>query len=167
MQELLFALDDLKNTNFIFTMPNADTDSKIIRDLIKDYVKNRSNSFYFNSLGQLNYFSCVSQVDGVIGNSSSGLLEVPSFNIPTINIGDRQKGRIRAKSVIDCSPTKEKIKSAISKIYDKDFLELVKSSTNPYSGNGFPVDNALKIIEETSFKNLLKKEFYDVPFSTN
>ena len=107
--ELLMALKKLHDTNIIFTMPNSDTDGRIIFKLIEDFVKNNPNSKSYTSLGQLNYLSCLKYIDGVIGNSSSGLLEVPSFKIGTINIGDRQRGRIKADSVIDCKPNEKSI----------------------------------------------------------
>ena len=117
-------------------------------------------------MGQLRYFSCVAQVDGVIGNSSSGILEVPSFKKPTINIGDRQKGRLSASSVIDCCPVKEKIEDAIEKIYDIEFRKIVAEVNNPY-GTGLAVEKAISILENISLDGLLKKEFYDLsnPFN--
>ena len=107
-KELLSALSNFKNAKIIFTMPNSDTYGRVIIELIKKYVsKNLKSSVAFNSLGQLKYLSALKHVSMVIGNSSSGLTEVPSFKIPTINIGDRQNGRIKSKSVIDCLPNKK------------------------------------------------------------
>ena len=108
--ELLNFLKTLKNTQIIFTCPNSDTDNRVINQLIEKYVsKYSNNSISFTSMGQLNYISTLQYVDAVIGNSSSGLTEAPTFNIGTINIGDRQKGRLKADSVIDCLPKKESI----------------------------------------------------------
>ena len=106
--ELLNSIDELENTNIILTKSNSDTDGRIINQLIDEYTsKNLNKSIGITSLGQLNYLSCLQYIDFIIGNSSSGLLEAPSFKIGTINIGNRQKGRIKAESVIDCLPIKK------------------------------------------------------------
>ena len=108
-QALLDVLHDHEDINLIFTMPNADLDGRVIIRMIEKFVLDHDDrSIAFTSMGQLNYLSTMQFVDGVIGNSSSGLLEAPSFQIGTINIGDRQKGRLKAKSIIDCEPTKKK-----------------------------------------------------------
>ena len=107
-QELLNALDEMKNTNIIFTKTNSDINGRVINSMIKDYVsKNLHKSIVITSMGQKNYLSALQYVDAVVGNSSSGIIEAPSFKIATINIGDRQKGRIKAKSVLDCLPKKK------------------------------------------------------------
>ena len=103
-------------------------------------------------------------MDFIIGNSSSGLLEAPSFKIGTINIGDRQKGRIKAKSVIDCSPNKKSIKYAIKKAYSNEFQNLLKNIKNPY-GDGCPSQKIIKILNSISTDDLLKKSFFNVKFS--
>ena len=115
MDELLSALDKLLDCKIIFTMPNADTDGREIFQLIQSFCRRNENAVAFTSLGQIRYLSCLNHVDMVVGNSSSGLLEVPSFKIPTINIGDRQRGRMKADSVIDCEPKENEISEAISK----------------------------------------------------
>ena len=117
-QQLLDAIDELEDTNIIFTKANSDTDGRVINQMIDEYVtKNFQKSVQFTSLGQLRYLSALQYVDAVVGNSSSGLAEAPSFRIGTINIGDRQKGRIKASSVIDCEPNKDSIlKSLILKL---------------------------------------------------
>jgi GDP/UDP-N,N'-diacetylbacillosamine 2-epimerase (hydrolysing) len=132
MNELLSALDSLADTNLIFTYPNADTKSRILIDMVKKFVATHPNSQAFESLGQLTYLSCLSQVDGVVGNSSSGLLEAPSLGIGTINIGDRQNGRLKAASVIDCEPTKASILNAIDQLYTSEFRENLSKVINPY-----------------------------------
>jgi GDP/UDP-N,N'-diacetylbacillosamine 2-epimerase (hydrolysing) len=104
MKELLAALELLEDTHLIFTMPNADTDGRVIVEMINKFVASHSNAQAYVSLGQLRYLSCIKYVDGVVGNSSSGLTEVPSFAKGTINVGDRQRGRLKAESVIDCDP---------------------------------------------------------------
>ena len=115
MAELLAALADLEDTRLIFTMPNADTDGRVMIKMINQFVEQRPNAFSYSSLGQLRYLSCVSHVDAVVGNSSSGLTEVPSFKKATVNIGERQLGRLQAKSIINCEPKRESIVTASEK----------------------------------------------------
>ena len=161
IDQLLASLASHEDKQLIFTMPNADTDGKEFFNLIENFSRKRKNAVIFKSLGQLRYFSCIVQVDGVIGNSSSGILEVPTFKKPTINIGDRQKGRLRASSVIDCNPIKEEIEAAIKKIYDADFRKVISETNNPY-GDGFAVEKAISILESVSYTNLHKKIFYNI-----
>ena len=116
IQDLLDALDALNDVKIIFTKANADTEGRIINQMISDYVGNRKNQMVVHtSLGQTGYLSALRHVDGVVGNSSSGIIEAPRFGIGTVNIGDRQQGRVRASSIIDCDPNVESIKAAISK----------------------------------------------------
>jgi GDP/UDP-N,N'-diacetylbacillosamine 2-epimerase (hydrolysing) len=161
-QELLDVIDELKDTNIIFTKANSDTDGRVINKMIDEYVvKNFHKSIGFTSLGQLRYLSALQFVDAVVGNSSSGLAEAPSFKIGTINIGDRQKGRIKAESVIDCLPNKKSIEEAFDKLYSKEFDLILKVVENPY-GNGC---SSIKIIEEIKkfdFSDILKKVFYNI-----
>lgn len=159
-QELVKAIDGLaKDVGVIFTMPNADTDGRAIIGMINDYVAARHHTKAFTSLGQLRYLSTVAHVDAVVGNSSSGLYEVPSFKKATVNIGDRQKGRLQAASVINCRPESADIVRAINEAFTKDCSEAV----NPY-GSG---DSARKIVAALKtipdYKALLKKHFFDVP----
>jgi GDP/UDP-N,N'-diacetylbacillosamine 2-epimerase (hydrolysing) len=102
MEALLAALVQLEDTQLIFTMPNADTDGRTLIKMVEQFASQHANAHAFTSLGQLRYLSCIAQVDGVVGNSSSGLAEVPSFKKGTINIGDRQRGRLQATSIINC-----------------------------------------------------------------
>lgn len=161
-QELLDAIDELEDTNIIFTKANSDTDGRVINQMIDKYVADNSHkSLGFTSLGQLRYLSALQYVDAMVGNSSSGLAEAPSFKIGIINIGDRQKGRIKADSVIDCEPLKISITQAFEKLYSKKFKEMLESTKNPY-GDGCA---SMKIIEEIKKINLdeiLKKSFYDI-----
>ncbi len=161
MFELLHVLEKLEDTNLIFTYPNSDNDGRKLIQMIDTFVKNHKNSIAFVSLGQLKYLSCIQFVDCVIGNSSSGLIEVPSFSKGTINIGDRQKGRIQARSVIQCDPNRESIKSAIQKLYTKEFQDSLKAIENPY-GNGGASEKVFKIIKNISLDNKLKKSFNDL-----
>ena len=160
--EILKALDELKETNLIFTKANSDTDGDVINKMIDEYVRqNPQKAVAFVSLGQLRYLSAIKFVDIVLGNSSSGLLEVPSFKKTTINIGDRQKGRARASSVIDVRPDKEEILAAIKRVYSKEFEQTLKDTINPYDG-GNPSKKMVKILKEIKLDGILKKKFYDV-----
>lgn len=160
--ELLNALDELEETNFIFTKANSDTDGDVINKMIDEYVsENSQKAVAFASLGQLRYLSAIKFVDIVLGNSSSGLLEVPSFKKATINIGDRQKGRARASSVIDVRPIKEEILAAIKRAYSKEFEQTLKDTINPYDG-GNPSKKMVKILKEIKLDGILKKKFYDI-----
>lgn len=160
--ELLNALDELEETNFIFTKANSDTDGDVINKMIDEYVRqNPQKAAAFVSLGQLRYLSAIKFVDIVLGNSSSGLLEVPSFKKATINIGDRQKGRARASSVIDVRPAKEEILAAIKRAYSKEFEQTLKDTINPYDG-GNPSKKMVKILKEIKLDGILKKKFYDI-----
>ncbi|MAR99897.1 MAG: UDP-N-acetylglucosamine 2-epimerase (hydrolyzing) [Nitrosomonadales bacterium] len=159
--ELLKVLRPLKETGLIFTLPNSDTGSLIIIKLINKFVSNNLNAIVFKSLGQLHYLSCMSHMDGVIGNSSSGLLEAPSFKIPTINIGDRQKGRLQASSVINCRPERSCIEKAIKKLDSKRFLASLKKTVNPY-GKGGASKKIISIIKNQKSNGILKKQFFDL-----
>jgi GDP/UDP-N,N'-diacetylbacillosamine 2-epimerase (hydrolysing) len=159
---LLQALDTLENTGFIFTKPNADTDGRVIINLIDKYVAaNPEKSVAFTSLGQLRYLSALQYMDGVVGNSSSGLLEAPSFKIGTVDIGERQQGRIRAASVVNCEPTKAGIAEAIHQILSPDFKDSLKNLKNPY-GEQNASEQIVPVLKNTDLENLLKKHFYDL-----
>jgi len=163
-KNLLCALNDFTDLGIIFTKANADTNGKIINKLIDDYVKdNPERTKVFPSLGQLVYLSVIRCVDAVVGNSSSGIIEVPSLGKPTVNIGDRQRGRLRAKSVIDCLADKKSIVFAIRKAFSKEFLNLCHTVSNPY-GDGHAAGRIIKIIKEDFSTLSAKKSFYDVRF---
>lgn len=161
MSEVLDAVSGLEDTLLIFTMPNADTDGRVLFEMIEDFVSRNDHACVFTSLGQLRYLSCIAQVDAVVGNSSSGLAEVPSFKKATINIGDRQKGRMQAASVVNCLPKSSDIRQAISGIYDAAFQNKLAAVVNPY-GDGGAVERIMKVLDETSFDGLIHKEFYDL-----
>ncbi len=161
-QELLEAIDELRDTNIIFTKANSDTDGRVINQMIDEYVAKHSyKSIAFASLGQLRYLSAMQYMDAVVGNSSSGLLEAPSFKIGTINIGDRQKGRIKAQSVIDCEPNKNEILKAFDKLYSHKFKQLLKKSISPY-GDGCASTKIIEEIKKIDLSDILKKSFYDL-----
>ena len=159
-QQLLDTLEELNDTMLIFTKPNSDKDGRIIMQMIDEYVsKNPLKAIAFTSLGQLRYLSAMQYIDAVIGNSSSGIIEVPAFNIPTINIGDRQKGRITGPSVFNCQPVKKERKFALEKAVNFDRQKYWQL---PY-GDGNTSEKILEIIK--SRKEIkLKKRFDDIKF---
>ena len=162
MAELLKALSQLKGTSIIFTMPNADTGNNQLVELVNAFVESQCNSKIFKSLGHLRYLSCMALVDGVIGNSSSGIGEAPTMKIGTVNIGDRQKGRLMSESVINCEPNEESISSAISQLYSKDFKRVLETVTNPY-GDGGAAKKITKIIDSHNLSQIVQKKFHDLP----
>lgn len=160
--ELLASLQQLEDTHLIFTMPNADTHGRVIMQMIHEFVQEHNQTaVVFQSLGQLRYLSAMQFVDGVIGNSSSGIIEVPSFHIGTINLGDRQKGRIRAESVIDCESERESVTQAIARLYSSEFQERLKTVVNPHGHGGAAVQIAKKL-SEADLNGITKKKFYDI-----
>lgn len=163
MAELLVALEELRDTHLIFTMPNADTDGRVLRGMVRAFVDRYAKTAkVFDSLGQLRYLSCIKHVDAVVGNSSSGLTEVPSFRKGTINIGDRQKGRLKAASVIDCEPSQTDILRSIYKLYSDEFQATLTEVVNPYGHSGAS-ERIVRILEECAHNISLKKGFYDLP----
>jgi GDP/UDP-N,N'-diacetylbacillosamine 2-epimerase (hydrolysing) len=162
-QNLLTVLDELKYTNIIFTKANADIGGRIINRMIDRYfLKHPYKCIVFNSMGYLKYLSAMKFVDGVVGNSSSGIIETPSFKIGTIDIGDRQKGRIKAKSVIGCEPTREGIRKAIKKLYSEDFQKVLKGVINPH-GDGKTAKRIVKALKKADILSTRKK-FYNINF---
>jgi GDP/UDP-N,N'-diacetylbacillosamine 2-epimerase (hydrolysing) len=161
MAELLSALGDLHNTQLIFTLPNADTGSRSLIKLIEQFVARNANACAYTSLGQLRYLSCIAHVDGVVGNSSSGLIEVPSFRKGTINIGDRQRGRLQAASVINCEPTRQSIAIALKKLYSAEFIAGLSQVTNPYGESGAS-EKVVETIKHYPLAGIAKKVFFDL-----
>lgn len=161
MLELFTALSDLTDTQLIFTLSNSDMEGRKLNNMVQKFVAQNKNSCAFTSLGELRYLSCIALVDGVVGNSSSGLLEVPTFMKGTINIGDRQRGRLQASSVINCDPDHASIGKAIKKLYSTEFQKSLRSVSNPYGGGGASkiIASTLKSIE---LDGLLKKQFFDL-----
>jgi GDP/UDP-N,N'-diacetylbacillosamine 2-epimerase (hydrolysing) len=164
MDEVLASLEQQEETTLIFTMPNADADGRILQRMVKDFVGDHPNAYGFTSLGQLRYLSCLQYVDGVVGNSSSGLTEVPSFRKGTVNIGDRQKGRVRADSVIDCEPERAAISWALGRLYSSEFQSALAVVQNPY-GLGGASSAILEAIEGISPESLIRKTFFDLHHS--
>ena len=160
-QTILDALDSTDNLNIIFTHANSDKDGKIINEMIVKYVKdNEHKSVEFKSLGQLRYLSALKYVDLVVGNSSSGIIEVPYYNIPTLNIGDRQKGRVAPISVLNIQPNASEIKIAINKALSAEFLSDISKQDQLY-GDGNSTDKIMSVLTETKEVDL-KKSFYDL-----
>jgi len=159
---LLLVLQNYPELRIIFTKTNADAEGRIINSLIDDFVRQNSDrSIEFTSMGQLLYLSTMRQVQVVIGNSSSGIIETPSFKLPTINIGDREKGRLRADNIIDCGLTSEDITNALEKALSSEFISSLKHMINPYEKEG--TSRIIKnIIKKYDPKNKLKKVFYDL-----
>jgi len=162
MAELLATLAELRDTQLIFTLPNADTDGRVLIRMVEQFVAQHTNARAYTSLGQLRYLSCIAHVDGVVGNSSSGLSEVPSFRKGTINIGDRQRGRLQAASVINCEPNRSDITAAMQKLYSADFQAVLSHVRNPY-GEGGASEKVVATIKNYAIDGIAKKAFYDLP----
>lgn len=159
VSNLLQALDYYQDYHIIFTYSNSDTNSRIIIKRIQEYVdSNGDRCMFIPSLGQRRYFSTLKHVNAVIGNSSSGIIEVPSFGIPTLDIGDRQKGRIAAESVIHCGCSTDEIKKGLEKVITYQSRDV----DNPYYKKG-TCSAILKVLETYPLKNLIQKQFYDIP----
>lgn len=158
-KELLAALDLLgADTGLIFTKPNADSNGRILIDMIDEYVAARSHAEAYTSLGQLKYLSTISHVDAVVGNSSSGIYEAPSFKKPTVNIGDRQKGRLQAASVINCQPLKEEIYQSINRAFSLNCSKVI----NPYGDGNSSTRIVSRLKQMKNYKALLRKHFFEV-----
>lgn len=164
IDNLLDALDTIDSLKIIFTKANADAGGRIINQKIEEYVSNHPEKCaVYASLGQVRYLSAISMADVVIGNSSSGLSEVPSFHVPTVNIGDRQRGRMRGETVISCSTEKSAIGEAVKKALSPTFREEIADAKNPYEKEGTS-ENIVKTIVEylNDYEIDLKKKFFDV-----
>ena len=161
--ELLKIFDKLKCMQFVVTLANADADGRVINKMVEEYARTHKNVHVYASLGMVRYLSAIKYSECVIGNSSSGLIEVPSFKIPTINIGDRQKGRIQAESVINCEPNYDSMLRAINMAMSDSFKKNINNVVNPY-GDGNTSEKVIEIIKQHKDKFNLKKKFYDIPF---
>jgi UDP-hydrolysing UDP-N-acetyl-D-glucosamine 2-epimerase len=159
MEEIFRALDRLgPDTGLLFTLPNADTGGRRLMALVRNFVTTRPNSRAFTSLGQQRYLSLMAQVDVVVGNSSSGLYEAPTFKIPTVNIGNRQKGRLRANSILDCPPEADAVFRAIHAAYELD----TSSTVSPY-GDGMAAERIAAVLESLKQPSaLIQKRFHPI-----
>ncbi|NHN39442.1 UDP-N-acetylglucosamine 2-epimerase (hydrolyzing) [Pseudomaricurvus alcaniphilus] len=163
IQQLLVALSQLPELGVILTYPNADTESAGIIQALQDFQRaNSDRVLLVKSLGQLRYLSAVRHVDAVLGNSSSGLIEVPSLGTPTVNIGARQKGRIEPGSVISCGHETADIVAAITRARSAEFQQHCRTIVNPYDG-GAASEKILAIIKAIELSSLTVKTFYDLP----
>ncbi len=159
--ELLDACISKRDTIFIVTKSNADAMGRIVNKKLAEYAEANKNIRVFDSLGNIRYLSAMKYAEYVLGNSSSGLLEAPSFKIPTVNIGDRQKGRVRAESIIDCEPQKEKIVKAIEMAENPEYRKKIENVRNPYEGIETSKTIVKKMIEAIEVNSIdLKKSFY-------
>ncbi len=168
MQEVLTALDEFPHMKFVLTKANADAGGRDINEMIDAYVKEHENCIAFTSLGIKRYLSLLQYADGILGNSSSGIVEAPSFGIPTINIGNRQKGRLQADSILNCEPIKEQIVEQIKKSQTPDFRHQAANTKNPY-GDGNTSEQIVQTLIEYLYQNKisLQKKFYDITFGVD
>jgi GDP/UDP-N,N'-diacetylbacillosamine 2-epimerase (hydrolysing) len=166
LDELLATLEDRHDTLILFTAPNADTAGRSLLERIETFVTDHADHCVLrHSLGRVNYLSALQFVDAVVGNSSSGIVEVPSFRIGTVNIGNRQKGRVRAASIIDCATDRVSIKDAIRKAYSPSFQRKLQT-VNSLFGDGYAARRIKEILLKTDFDSLITKHFYDLPQET-
>lgn len=163
--QILLGLEQLDDTLIIFTKANADVGGRLINKMIDEYVEKRPDkSIVFTSLGQLRYLSALQYIDAVVGNSSSGIVEAPSFKVATINIGDRQKGRVKAQSTLDIGVGAKEIVSAFNKINTSEFKTMLAKVTNPY-GQGNSSRQVVDILKSFDLGALKTKRFYDIEFN--
>ena len=162
---LLSAIKLFTDYSFIFTSPGAELESSLILKEIKQFIKKNKNSYFYSSLGQRNYFSFLNIVDGIIGNSSSGIIEMPYFKKGTVNIGIRQNGRLLAPSVINTDIKINSIQKSIKKIITKSFLKKIRSKKNNILGGPGASDKIIKILKKLNFRKIKNKLFFDIGFT--
>jgi UDP-hydrolysing UDP-N-acetyl-D-glucosamine 2-epimerase len=161
MQALLDALETLDESyGLIFTMPNADTRGRELGRMVKQFADVHPRARVFNSLGQLRYLSLMSFADAVVGNSSSGLIEAPVFGVPTLNIGDRQSGRIKPETVVDCEPDFNAIRAGLAAILAASFR---RRPVGAGAGEG-STSAIMRELRAASLNGILKKRFHDLEF---
>lgn len=167
LNELLAALDALPEYRFLITKANADAGGESINRELEHFAASRKNCLLVASLGAQRYLSSLRHAEGIIGNSSSGIVEAPCFGIPTIDIGNRQRGRDRAESVINCPPERDAILQAIHKSQTPEFRAMARQAKNPY-GEGDTAREIVAVIKRvfTRGKIDLKKKFYNIPFKS-
>ncbi|RKI37727.1 UDP-N-acetylglucosamine 2-epimerase (hydrolyzing) [bacterium D16-51] len=165
VDDLLQAIDNFQDITFLFTKANADSNGRIINEILRKYEEKHSNFYLVDSLGMKRYLSALKYAEFVIGNSSSGLIETPSFHVPTINIGDRQKGRISGDTVINCTPKAEEIVEAIKIAVSPKFKDKIKDAKNPY-GDGNTSEKVVAVTEKYLMDDEMniKKKFNDLNF---
>jgi UDP-hydrolysing UDP-N-acetyl-D-glucosamine 2-epimerase len=159
---LLEVIEEMNELRIIFTMPNSDSNGRIIMKMIEQFVaRNYNRSIVFTSLGYHRYLSALQYIDAVVGNSSSGIIEAPSFNVPTLNIGNRQGGRIKSLSVVDCDPAFEDIKKNLIHVLSKDFKKSCQNFTNPYEKKETALE-IYSVIKNYKLDRIINKEFYNL-----
>ena len=167
LDELFAALEQFPEHRVLFTKANADTDGQLINDRLDAHVAlNTDRCLVVTSLGLQRYLSAMKLCAAVVGNSSSGILEAPSFHVPTVNIGDRQKGRVRAQSVLDCEPDRLSIQGEINRALTQEFIQNLKGSCSPFE----KADTALSIVSSLAaveLSNILKKPFFNLTESSH
>lgn len=165
MQELLAALENFGDMKFVITKANADAGGRRINKMIDSFVAEHDNCAAYASLGIKRYVNLLRFSEGMIGNSSSGIREAPTIGVPTINIGNRQKGRLQADSILNCAPKKEEIIQAVRKSQTVEFREQARHTVNPY-GDGNASERIVRTITDYLYENkiCLEKKFYDVAF---
>lgn len=165
-EKLLTVIENNAKLRVIFTKANSDTDGRIINQMIDEFVRNHSDRCVaFTSLGRVRYLSALQFCTAVVGNSSSGIIEAPSFHIPTVNIGNRQQGRLCADTVISCGYEVEDIENAMEKAFSKEFRDKLPSMKNPYEKENTSEQIVQKIREKLADGQGVKKHFYDVEFA--
>ena len=161
-QCLLNVLNDRQDIRIIFTLPNSDTGGRVIIPMIQDFVKcNKDRAIAFASLGSLRYLSVLRCVSAVVGNSSSGIIEAPSFGIPTLNIGNRQKGRIVARSVLQCEISEQAIRAGLEIVLANSFLQLARNVINPYEQKNTAV-KIRDVLKTYPLSPVIQKTFYNL-----
>lgn len=163
INDFVSAISEFKDIQFIVTKSNADQGGSRINEMLDEAEQRINNLHVFTSLGVIRYLSLMKNAEFVLGNSSSGIIETPAFGIPTINIGDRQRGRLQSESIINCGTEKDSIRNAINKALSPDFIEVCRKVISPY-GDGHAAERiAKKIVEVVSDGNIdLKKKFFDL-----
>lgn len=163
--DMLKALEEVNEEyKLLFTLPNSDTGGRVIISMINEFVKdNRQRRYSIPSLGRKRYFAALKYATAVIGNSSSGLIEVPSFHIPTLNIGNRQRGRAHGESVLDVAANYESIKNGLKEILSTEFVERAKNAKNPYENEKESgLDKKMDVITHISLETLIPKKFFNI-----
>lgn len=158
----LDALDEFPDLRIIFTMPNSDNGSNVIRETIEEYVsRNTTRACAHTSLGVKRYLSVMKHCTAVVGNSSSGILETPSFHIPTLDIGSRQGGRIAADSVWHCGTDSQSIVDGLKHILSAEFRQIATAASNPYEKEG-TAEYIFNVISSYPLEGIMQKHFYDL-----
>lgn len=163
MTELLAALDTVPDATIILTRSNADTDGRVINEMIDAYAARNARAHAFTSLGHRRYLSTLHAVDAVVGNSSSGIIEAPAVPVPSINIGDRQSGRLRAGSVVDCAEDRSDIAAALRRVLSDEHRRGIAAVRSPY-GDGSAAERIRDLLRTLPLEGVLMKGFHDLDF---